>query len=113
MVAALGAGFPVPAADAAKLHGVVVRGKEVAPNVYASRQGFRRAVDFYRRTLRRQRVAHEAIPVYRHNGTLVARFLSQDPRAKWLAIHVFHKDGRTYVAVVPAPLPLTSAPPEG
>jgi len=65
-----------------------------------SSRGFRRTVEFYERFFRRTGVPHERVPTYRYRGTVVARFLSRDPRSRWLAIHVFRRRGRTMIYIV-------------
>ena len=81
------------------------------PDLFISGTSFRRTVDFYKKHLDRKGLAHDAVPVYRYRGTTVARFISRQKGAKWAAVHVFTRDGRTLIAIIPAPL--TAAPPQG
>jgi hypothetical protein len=81
------------------------------PELFVSGTSFRRTVDFYKKHLDRKGLAHEAVPVYRYRGTTVARFISRQRGAKWAAVHVFTHDGRTLIAIIPAPL--TADPPQG
>jgi hypothetical protein len=37
---------------------------------------------------------------YRVRGLELTRFLSEDPRSRWLAIHLVRKEGRTFLDVV-------------
>jgi hypothetical protein len=96
-------------AGAATIHDIPLpRGSRVAAAgeaVFVSPQGFRRTVDFYERFLKQRGLPHTAVPVYRYRGVTIARFLSTAPASTWLAIHVFHHEGRTLIFVVPrAPL---------
>lgn len=81
------------------------------PDLFISGTSFRRTVDFYKKHLARKGLAHEEVPVYRYRGTTVARFLSRQKGASWAAIHVFIRDGRALIAIIPAPL--TAAVPQG
>lgn len=81
------------------------------PDLFVSGTSFRRTVDFYKKHLDRKGLAHDAVPVYRYRGTTVARFVSRQKGAKWAAVHVFTRDGRTLIAIIPAPL--TAAAPQG
>lgn len=77
------------------------RARRATDGAHEARQSFRRTVEYYQRWLRRSAVAHEAVPVYQVRGVLVARFLSRTPTTGWQAVHVFHRAGRTWIAVVP------------
>lgn len=70
------------------------------PHLFASGRSFRATVDFYRRFLARRGIAHEAVPVYRYRGAVVARFLSRQPGTDWSAIHVYQREGRTWIFLV-------------
>jgi hypothetical protein len=98
-------------AAAATVHDVPLpRGaRSQAEDLFVSAQTFRKSVDHFRHWLDRQGLAHEAIPVYRYRGVEVARFLSRDPRSRWLAIHVFRRQGRTMIAVLPRPATIDPA----
>jgi hypothetical protein len=100
-----------PAAAAPAVHGVPLpRGTRAAdpsrPDdlLLASGRGFRDTVDHVRRHLRRTGVSHQEIPIYRRRGVTIARFLARQPGLPWTAIHVFQQGGKTFIAVIPAPL---------
>jgi hypothetical protein len=107
--AAADAGVPLPPRS---------RAVDGPGGLVASGQGFRQTVDFYERFLKRRGLAHEQVPVYRHRGVDVARFLSRQRGSRWRAIHVFRHTGQTFIAVVPEPpseseAPLTDEEPRG
>ena len=117
VVALLAVALCVPATVAGKrsdVHGLPLpRGSRSGDtNLVESRRGFRKTVDFYKRILRRRGLLHQAIPVYRHRGTVVARFLAEDKASRWRALHVFKTGGRTRIFIVPA-TPLTDRPERG
>ena len=84
------AGVPLPA-----------RSRAISENLFDSSLGMRKSVDFYARWLKRQGIAHDAIPVQRYRGVTFARFLSRQPSARWRAIHVYQHRGRTRIAIIP------------
>jgi hypothetical protein len=90
----------------ADVHGVPLpaRSRSLAEDLFESGQPFRKTVDFYKRFLNRAGLAHEAIPIYRHRGVVVARFITMDRAAAWRAIHIFQAEGRTRIVIVSAPL---------
>lgn len=112
LLLAAGAASPARAGGAARVHGVPLpRGSHrLDKDLYESGRGFRKTVTHFERFLRRRGLRHKAVPVYRRRGVAVARFLSRQPDSKWQAIHVFRTRGRTRVAIVPRPLPLTDPP---
>jgi hypothetical protein len=72
-------------------------------STYSSPRGFRDTVTFYARHLARRGVGHRAIPVTRHRGVELARFVATGADSPWLAIHVYRHRGTTFIAVVGAP----------
>lgn len=88
--------------SAATVHGVPLpRGsRSVEPSLFESGRGFRKTVDFYKRWLKKQGLSHDAIPVYRYRGVVVARFVSRHKTTEWKAIHVFRRVGRTRIFIV-------------
>jgi hypothetical protein len=116
-LAALAASLVVavaPAPAPADTHGVPLppRSRSLEPDLFESGRGFRQTVEHMKRFLARTGSLHEEVPVYAHRGVVVARFVSTEQRSRWLAIHVFHVEGRTRIALVPRPAPLTTEPPE-
>jgi len=76
--------------------------RSLEPDRFESSRSFRKTVEFYQRELRRRGLPHEAVPIYRYRGTVVARFLSQDPGSKWRALHIYRSEGRTRIFIVRA-----------
>lgn len=70
--------------------------------LFVSGRGFRATVEHFQRFLARRGLLHEAIPVQRYRGTVVARFLSRQPGTAWSALHVYQHDARTWMFIVPA-----------
>jgi hypothetical protein len=70
--------------------------------LFVSGRGFRATVEHFQRVLARRGLLHEAIPVQRYRGTVVARFLSRQPGTAWSALHVYQQDARTWIFIVPA-----------
>jgi hypothetical protein len=70
-----------------------------------SGRGFRATVEHFQRVLARRGLLHQAIPVQRYRGTVVARFLSRQPGTAWSALHVYQHDARTWIFIVPASAP--------
>jgi hypothetical protein len=95
----------LPTASAAELHDVPLpRGaRSISPNLFNSSRGFRKTVEHFERWFRRSGLGHTAIPITRYRGVVVARFISEHPTSKWLAIHVFRAEGRTQIYIVPRP----------
>jgi len=93
-------------AHARRVYGVSVpsRGK-ADKGVHTSRLSFRNTVRYYDRSLKARKIAHTAVPPYRYRGVLVARWISKDPKTKWLAIHVFTRHGKTHIFIVGRPQP--------
>jgi hypothetical protein len=108
--AALTSVLAAPAARADTIHGVPLPAgsRRAGPDLYLSGRGFRDTVEHIRRHLHRQALDHDAIPVYRRPGVVVARFLARRT-GTWTAIHVFASGGRTYLAILP-PLPSDRTP---
>jgi hypothetical protein len=69
---------------------------------FVSGRGFRATVEHYQRVLARRGLLHEAIPVYRYRGVVVARFLSRQAGTPWSAVHVYQQDARTWIFILPA-----------
>ncbi|WP_428263706.1 hypothetical protein [Haliangium sp.] len=90
-------------ARAHHVHGLPLppRSRSQGSNRFGSGRGFRATVDFYTRFFKRQGLRHRAIPIYRYRGTVVARFLSEQPNSEWLALHVFQRAGKTSIVIVP------------
>jgi len=84
----------------------------VTPDLHVSGRGFRDSVDHYARELGRRGLAHERVGPYRVRGVDVARFVSADPRSRWLAIHVYRRDGKTWIFLVKRPTPATPSGPQ-
>lgn len=103
-----------PAPAPADVHGVPLppRSRSLEPDLFDSGRGLRQTIEHMQRFLARTGSLHDEIPVYAHRGVVVARFVSRERRSRWLAIHVFRVDGRTRIAIVPRPAPLTTEPPE-
>jgi len=80
-----------------------------APDLLVSGVGFAAAVEFYSRELARRGIAHERIGPYRIRGVDVARFVASGAAAPWLAVHVFRRDGKTWIFFVKRPGPTTSS----
>ncbi|MCB9563133.1 MAG: hypothetical protein H6708_22265 [Kofleriaceae bacterium] len=100
----------------ADVHGVPLpRGTRVDADTgrRVSGKGYRDTVDFVRKWLSRNGLAHRQLGPYRVRGVDVTRFVSEDPSTPWLAIHVWRQDGKTWIAVIerPASPPLDEAPP--
>jgi len=80
------------------------------PDLHVSSLGFRPSVDYYARELRRRGLAHQRIGPYQVRGVDVTRFVSADPASRWLAVHVYRQDGKTWIFLVKrpalAPVPL-------
>lgn len=93
-------------ADAKRIFGIPVpkRGKAV-DGVYTSRLSYRGTVRYYNRYLKARKIEHTAVPPYRYRGVLVARWISKDPKSKWLAIHVYAHHGKTQIFIVGRPQP--------
>lgn len=91
------------AADAAELHGAPLpsRAKQLAENHYASPKGFRDTVEFYRKELDRRGVVVEYRAPERWRDVVFARFLANDPAAKFAAVHIVLADGKTTIYIVP------------
>ena len=70
--------------------------------LFVSGRGFRATVEHFQRFLARRGLLHEALPVQRYRGTVVARFLSRQPGTAWAALHVYQQDARTWIFIVPA-----------
>ena len=70
-------------------------------DLFVSGRGFRKSVQHVQRQLRRRGIAHKAVPIYRHRGTTVARFVSQHGSTGWCAVQVYRTRGKTFVFVVP------------
>jgi hypothetical protein len=70
-------------------------------HLFISGRGFRATVEFYQRFLARRGLLHQAIPVYRYRGTVIARFLSRQPGTAWSAVHIYRDDARTWIFIVP------------
>lgn len=95
----------VPAVTiAAEVAGVPLPGRSraLSENLFESSLGMRKSVDFYARWLKRQGIAHEAVPIQRYRGVTFARFLSRQPSSRWRAIHVYQHRGRTRIAIIPS-----------
>jgi hypothetical protein len=105
LVLAFAVGISAARAAPATVHEVPLpRGsRSLATDVFVSGQTFRKTVDHVARWLDKQGIAHEAVPVYRYRGVEVARFLSAQGSTAWLAIHVFRRQGKTMIAIVPRP----------
>ncbi len=71
-------------------------------NLFESGRGFRKTVDYYKKLLKRRGLAHEAVPIYRYRGTVVARFLAKERGSRWQALHIYKSQGRTRIFIVPA-----------
>jgi hypothetical protein len=70
--------------------------------LFVSGRGFRATVEHFQRFLARRGLLHEAVPVQRYRGTVVARFLSRQPGTTWAALHVYQQGARTWIFIVPA-----------
>lgn len=70
--------------------------------LFVSGRGFRATIEHFQRFLARRGLLHEAVPVQRYRGTVVARFLSRQPGTAWAALHVYQQDARTWIFIVPA-----------
>ena len=70
--------------------------------LFVSGRGFRATVEHFQRFLVRRGLLHEAVPVRRYRGTVLARFLSRQPGTAWSALHVYQQDARTWIFIVPA-----------
>lgn len=115
LVLSLGVLLAAADAAAATVHGVPLPpgSRSVDVDLFASGRGFRKTVAHVERFLRRRGLRHRAVPVYRYRGVVVARFLSRHESSKWQAIHVFRAAGRTRIAIVPRPAPLTEGADRG
>lgn len=80
-------------------------GTRPAARLLVSGRGFRPTVEHFQRVLTRRGLLHQAIPVQRYRGTVVARFLSRQPGTAWSAIHVYQHEARTWIFIVPASPP--------
>lgn len=96
--------FAAAPARAGDLAGVPLpRGSRADGDVQISGKGYRDTVEHMRKWLSKQGTAHRQIGPYRARGVDVTRFVSEDPKSPWLAIHVVRQAGRTWISVVSRP----------
>ena len=94
---------PAAAADATRGLPLPPGSRAADADTFSSSRGFRDTVTFYSRHLHRRDIPHRAIPVYRHRGVDIARFLATGPDSPWAAIHVYRHRGATFIAIVASP----------
>ncbi len=68
--------------------------------VYSSPLGFRKTLDWYKKTLDKQGLVVEFVPPEKVRDVVYARILSKDPAAPFSAIHVVLAEGRTTIYIV-------------
>jgi hypothetical protein len=67
---------------------------------YVSGDGFAATVAFVAKELDRRGVAFHEVGPYRARGVDVVRFVADDARGPWVAIHVFRAQGKTWISFV-------------
>jgi hypothetical protein len=78
----------------------VPRGSRADGAALISGDGFGPTVAFIGKELDRRGWAFHRIGPYRARGVDVARFLADDTRPPWIAIHVFRAQGKTWISFV-------------
>ncbi len=68
---------------------------------YRSALGFKKTVVYFERYLRSRKQNYQELPSLEVRGVLLRRFLSQDAKSEWLAVHVYQLSGVTWIYVVP------------
>jgi hypothetical protein len=91
---------PASAGEAPKLP--LPKGAKPTPDgSWSSPLGFRKTLDWYKKTLDKQGLVVEFLPPERFRDVTYARILSKDPAAAFTAIHVVLADGRTTIYILP------------
>lgn len=78
----------------------VPRGSRASGGALVSSDGFRATVDYIAKALDTRGIAVHRVGPYRARGVDVVRFLVDDTRAPWTAIHVWRVQGKTWISFV-------------
>ena len=75
-------------------------GSRADGGAYVSGDGFGASVAFVAKEIDRRGLAFHHVGPYRVHGIDVARFVADDARGPWVAIHVFRAQGKTWISFV-------------